>query len=95
MYRRVFKPGDNPERVKQKVCQDIFISKLTTNKDLVDKVVFKGGVVMYELTSGKRGYTKDIDLDFIRHSIEPEGIKNFIDQLNQSRIYDNITIIYS
>ena len=53
MYRRVFKPGDNPERVKQKVCQDIFISKLTTNKDLVDKVVFKGGVVMYELTSGK------------------------------------------
>jgi hypothetical protein len=92
MYKRIFKPGDNPERIKQKVCQDIFISKLATNKDLVEKVVFKGGVVMYELTSGKRGYTKDIDLDFVKYSIEPESIKKFIDELNQCKIYGNIRI---
>ncbi len=92
MYKRIFQPGDNPERVQQKVCQDVFISKLATNKDLIQKVVFKGGVVMYELTSGKRGYTKDIDLDFIRHSIEPEGIAMFISRLNESKIYNHIDI---
>ncbi len=47
---------------------------------------------MYELTDGKRGYTKDIDLDFIKYPITPEGITFFIQDLGKTEIYNDIGI---
>jgi hypothetical protein len=75
------------------VCQDIFISKLTDVDFLSSKVVFKGGIVMYELTKGKRGYTKDIDFDFIHYTVSDEGINDFIQVINSSLRFDNIKVI--
>ncbi len=92
LFQRTFQEGDNPERVKQKVCQDIFLSKLTDVDFLASKVVFKGGIVMYELTNGKRGYTKDIDLDFIRYPVSEEGINDFMKEINSSSRFGNIAI---
>ena len=92
LYKRVFRKGDNPERIRQKVCQDVFISKLSNTEFFHDKIIFKGGIVMYELTRGKRGYTKDIDIDFVKYPISIEGITQFIFELNESKKYSNITI---
>jgi hypothetical protein len=86
------KSGDNPDRVKQKVCQDIFISKLTDVDFLATQVVFKGGIVMHELTKGRRGYTKDIDFDLIHYPISEIGLQNFVKLLNSSNRFSNIRI---
>ena len=90
--KRIHRPGDDIQRVRQKVCQDILISKLTDVDFFSSHVVFKGGVVMYELTKGARGYTKDIDFDFIRYPLSIPGIKDFVNELNQSKRFENITI---
>lgn len=90
--KQIHRPGDDIQRVRQKVCQDILISKLTDVDFLTGHVVFKGGIVMYELTKGKRGYTKDIDVDFIHYPLSAEGIKEFVDELNRSARFDNIQI---
>jgi len=92
LYKRVFRKGDNPERIKQKVCQDIFISKLSNTEFFHDKIIFKDGIVMYKLTRGKRGYTKDIDIDFIKYPISIEGTTQFVFELNESKKYSNIVI---
>ena len=92
LYKRVFRKGDNPERIKQKVCQNIFISKLSNTEFFHDKVIFKGGIVMYELTRGKRGYTKDIDIDFVKYPISIEGTTQFVFELNESKKYSNIIV---
>jgi hypothetical protein len=84
LYNQYFLKGSNPDRVRQKICQDIFISKLTDSEFWNNRVVFKGGIVMYELTRGQRGYTKDIDIDFIQTSLTELTIQQFIDELNHS-----------
>ena len=45
-------------------------------------VTIKGGVVMYGLSNDKRRATRDLDLDFIKYSLDDESIKTFIDTLN-------------
>ena len=92
LFMRTFQKGDNPERVRQKVCQDILISKFSNSDFLTDTVVFKGGIVMYELTKGKRGYTKDIDFDFIKYPISEEAIGKFIDETNRVSTFENINL---
>ncbi len=92
LFKRTFKTGVDPERIQQKVCQDIFIKKLSSSDTFLKKVVFKGGIVMYELTNGLRGYTKDIDLDFIKYPISAEGVTLFIEELNKSTEYPEISI---
>lgn len=92
LYEIVFREGDDSERIRQKVCQDVFISKLTGSDFLNAKIVFKGGIVMYELTQGRRGYTKDLDLDFIHMSVSEESVREFIDQMNEADQFPNIRI---
>ncbi len=66
-----------------KVAQDIIllaISKSKFNKN----ITIKGGVVMHNISNDLRRATRDLDLDFIKYSLEDESIKNFIDKLNDN-----------
>lgn len=53
-------------------------------------VTIKGGVVMYGLSNDKRRATRDLDLDFIKYSLDDDAIKKFIDALNL--VNDNIKV---
>lgn len=44
-------------------------------------VTIKGGVVMHSISNDKRRATRDIDLDFIKYSLDDSSIINFIKNL--------------
>lgn len=64
-----------------KVCQDIVL-KAIAQSDLSRNVTIKGGVVMRNITGNVRRATQDMDLDFIRYSLEETSIRRFISRLN-------------
>lgn len=66
---------------KSKVAQDIVLSKIF-NSRFKYHVTLKGGVVMHNISNSFRQATHDIDLDFIKYSLEDESIQNFIYKLN-------------
>ena len=73
-----------------KICQDILlykISKTTFNKH----ITIKGGVVMHNISGDKRRATRDIDIDFIKYSLDDDCIIEFINKLNM--IDDGIKIL--
>lgn len=45
-------------------------------------VTIKGGVVMRSITGNVRRATEDLDLDFIRYSLEDDSIRHFVSKLN-------------
>ena len=92
LYSRLKKPELTKEQTKSKVCQEIFISKIGNNKDLTKKVAFKGGLIIDSLSQNKRGFTKDIDFDFVKYPLSLNGIQGFIDSLNSVNPYQNIFI---
>ena len=65
------------------VAQEIILSKIEKSK-YIDRVLLKGGVVMYNITKEQRRSTLDLDLDFIRINIQNnKNIYSFIDNLNK------------
>ena len=63
-------------------AQQIILSKITKSK-YVDKVLLKGGVVMYNITQEQRRSTLDLDIDLIRINIQnDENIEQFLNDLN-------------
>lgn len=71
-----------------KVCQDIVLKAIAAS-DFGGHITIKGGVVMRSITGNIRRATRDLDLDFIRYSLDEESIRHFIDRLN---CLDGITI---
>lgn len=72
-----------------KVCQDVILLKL--NKSKFKKfITIKGGVVLHSISKDKRRATRDMDLDFIKYSLDNEHIKAFINELNN--VSDGIKI---
>ncbi len=65
-----------------KVGQDIILLKISKSP-YINNVTIKGGVVMHNISKDKRRATKDIDLDFIRYSLEDNQIRKFIDGLGK------------
>ena len=63
-------------------CQQIVLNKIAKSP-MVDQVLIKGGVLMFNMTHSLRRVTTDIDFDFIKYSIPDESIKLFIDMLNK------------
>ena len=55
------------------VCQDIVL-KAIAQSNLGRNIIIKGGVVMRA--------TEDLDLDFIKYSLEDKSIRYFISKLN-------------
>ena len=74
---------------ESKVSQDIVLSKIWNSK-YKNHITIKGGVVMYNISNNIRRATRDLDIDFIKYSLEDESIRNFIYSLNNDK--DNIKI---
>lgn len=64
-----------------KVCQDIILKGISESS-LNRHITVKGGVVMRSITGDTRRATVDIDLDFIKYSLEENSIRKFIDTIN-------------
>ena len=65
-----------------RACQDAFLTMVAAS-DFADKVTFKGGVVMQQVSGDLRRATQDIDFDFMRHSIADRSIRAFIAKVNK------------
>ncbi len=63
------------------VCQWIIMDKISKSQ-MADRVLIKGGVVMFNSTKNLRRSTIDLDFDFIRYDISNESIKLFVSLLN-------------
>lgn len=72
-----------------KVCQDIILKEISKSS-YFQNVTVKGGVVMHSISNDKRRATRDIDIDFIKYSLDDTSIIKFIDKLNNNE--DGITI---
>ena len=84
--------GYNEIDANAKVCQDIVLLKIAKST-LSKNVTIKGGVVMHSISKDKRRATRDLDLDFIKYSLEEESIRKFIEKLNDNEISIKIEII--
>ncbi len=74
---------------ESKVSQDIILSKISKTK-FWGHITIKGGVVMHFVSNDLRRATRDLDLDFIKYSLEDNSIINFIDTLD--KVNDDIRI---
>ena len=74
---------------QSKVCQDLILYKIGKSK-YAHNITVKGGVVMHNISKSTRRSTRDLDLDFIKYSLDDNSIINFINNLNKS---DKETII--
>lgn len=83
------KLGYEFEEAESKVCQDIILLKISQSK-FSKNITIKGGVVMHSISNDIRRATQDLDLDFIKYSLDDKSIKNFIKIL--SNINDGIKI---
>lgn len=73
-----------------KTCQDVILSKIN-HSSLSKNITIKGGVVMMAISKDKRRATQDLDIDFIRYSLDDTAISIFIKKLNDADIKINIT----
>ena len=80
--------GYDYTNAKAKICQDIILKAIAMSS-LNRNVTIKGGVVMRSKTNNIRRTTQDLDLDFIKYSIDDVAIDDFISKLN---CLENITI---
>lgn len=66
-----------------KVAQDIVLIKIGNSK-FNKNITVKGGVVMHNISKDMRRATRDMDIDFIKYSLEDKSIRNFIKELNNT-----------
>ena len=74
-----------------KTCQDIILLQIS-NSSLNKNVTIKGGVVMMVISKDIRRATQDLDIDFIRYSLDDLAIRAFIEKLNDKDIKIKITL---
>ena len=74
---------------QSKVCQDLILYKIGKSK-YAHNITVKGGVVMHNISKSTRRATRDLDLDFIKYSLDDKSIIRFISELNKN---DKETII--
>ena len=88
------KIGYDYTSASSKVCQDILLLKIS-NSSFKEHITIKGGVVMHSISKDIRRATRDLDLDFIKYSLDDTSIKNFIAKLNKVKDNINLEIIGS
>ena len=67
---------------QSKVCQDLILYKIGKSK-YAHNITIKGGVVMHNISKSLRRATRDLDLDFIKYSLDDNSIRRFIAELNE------------
>lgn len=81
MVQRAKADGYDEANAEAKVCQDVILY-LISRTSLSRNITVKGGVVMRSISHDARRATQDIDLDFIKYSLQDEAILSFVDKLN-------------
>lgn len=81
MIRSAKNEGYKDENAEAYVCQNLVLLALSRSR-LSRNTTIKGGVVMRSLSKNSRRATQDMDIDFIRYSLNDESIANFIESLN-------------
>ena len=89
IVNKYIKSGYSEDDAIPKVAQDIILLKIGNSK-YNKNITIKGGVVMHNISNDMRRATRDMDIDFIKYSLEDTSIRNFIKELNN--IGDNIKI---
>ena len=69
---------------ESKVSQDIVLSLIGESK-YNRHITVKGGVVMHNISNNIRRATRDLDIDFIKYSLDDESIIKFITELNHEK----------
>lgn len=87
--RKYINEGYELNDARSKVAQDVILTKICKSK-FKNHITIKGGVVMHSISNSIRRATRDLDLDFIKYSLEDDSIYEFIKKLNS--INDNIDI---
>ena len=81
--QKYMKDGYTRANAIAKVCQDVILNEIAKSP-YFKNVTIKGGVVIHSISKDKRRATRDIDLDFIKYSLEDSSIIKFIEQLNKN-----------
>ena len=87
--RKYINEGYELNDARSKVAQDVILTKICKSK-FKNHITIKGGVVMHSISNSIRRDTRDLDLDFIKYSLEDDSIYEFIKKLNS--VNDNIDI---
>ncbi len=82
--------GYNGDTAIYKMCQDIVLSRIASSS-FKNNVTIKGGIVMMELSKDNRRATVDIDVDFIKYSLEDKLIEKFIGKLSTNELVFKIS----
>jgi predicted nucleotidyltransferase component of viral defense system len=85
------KEGLSEANAEARVCQDIVLTAIAESR-LSQYVTIKGGVIMRSITGNVRRATQDIDLDFIRYSLEEDSIHRFINNLESHIVQSMKTV---
>lgn len=73
--------GYGDANAQAKVCQDVIL-KAIAESSLNRNVTIKGGVVMRSKSGNVRRATQDIDIDFIKNSLNDTSIDMLVEKLN-------------
>ena len=87
--RKYINEGYELNDARSKVAQDVVLTKICKS-NFKNHITIKGGVVMHSISNSIRRATRDLDLDFIKYSLEDDSICEFIKKLNS--LNDNIDI---
>lgn len=87
--RKYINEGYELNDARSKVAQDVVLTKICKS-NFKSHITIKGGVVMHSISNSIRRATRDLDLDFIKYSLEDDSICEFIKKLNS--VNDNINI---
>ena len=79
--KKIMELGLNQADATAKLCQDIILCAISKSK-LAKSVTVKGGVAMRGISRNIRRATQDLDLDFIRYSLDSDSIKKFVSTIN-------------
>ena len=83
LVNKYVEAGYSEDDAIPKVAQDIVLLKIGKSK-YRKNITVKGGVVMHNISKNMRRATRDMDIDFIKYSLEDKSIRNFIKELNNT-----------
>lgn len=84
LVNKYINAGYSEDDAIPKVAQDIILLKIGSSK-YKKNITVKGGVVMHNISKDMRRATRDMDIDFIKYSLEDKSIHNFIKELNYTK----------